>query len=531
MTHRPETTLGRIGRATAAAVALATAVGPAAPGTAVAQGRPGNALEGVWQTDGYGLGVAITGGRLTTYDVTAHSCVPAWITATQAGPPGPDGTTRYTMGTNALTLTPKGRNRAVDREEGGVGTTTLNRLDALPPLCARPAPNDPLAVFDRFWETFEENYPFFAAKGIDWHAVRGEQRRRITPTTTTAQLQDVLVDMLRPLGDAHTGLARVVDGQPRPVFGGRRPGTTEYTPELHARALQASTAQLTGPEQPFAGGRIGVGRLPDGIGYLRVSSFEDYTDGDYRSQADELDRALDALLAAPDGRTGPDGLAGPDGRTSPDGLAGLVVDVRLNRGGSDALGLHIAARLTDRPYLAYRKVARNDPADPTGFTRPEPIPVQPSAGGHFTGPVAVLTSSISASAAETFTQAMTGRSPHVVRIGENTQGVFSDVLIKTLSPELMVVLPNEEYLTRNGSTFDGPGIPPDVRTPVFTPDELAALRDSALSTARRVLAEDARGNQSHQDDHGEQGHHDTQGDHDTQDARNARNARNAREQR
>lgn len=280
----------------AAAVALATTVGLAAPGVATAQAadqgaaqgtdrgatapREGraNPLDGVWRTEGYGLLITVSGGRLTTYDVTAHSCVPGWITGTQSEAPGPDGTTRYAVENLALTLTPKGRNRAVEHEEGGVGSKTLNRLDALPSLCATPAPNDPLAVFDRFWENFEENYPFFAAKGIDWHAVRDEKRRTITPTTTADQLQAVFVDMLRPLGDAHTGLARAVDGRPREVFGGLRPGSTVQTEELTARARQASAAQLTGPEQLFAGGRLGVGRLPDGLGYLRVSSFNDYTD-------------------------------------------------------------------------------------------------------------------------------------------------------------------------------------------------------------------------------------------------------------
>ncbi|MFE6501664.1 S41 family peptidase [Kitasatospora sp. NPDC057738] len=482
------------GRATAAAVALAAAVGLAAPGAAAAQEGRANPLDGVWRTEGYGLLVAVSGDRLTTYDVTAHSCVPGWITGTRTAAPGPDGTTRYGMGDNALTLTPRGRNRAVEREEGGVGSKTLRRLDALPPLCATPAANDPLAVFDRFWENFEENYPFFAAKGIDWHAVRDEKRRTITPTTTVDQLQAVLVDMLRPLGDAHTSLARTVDGHPELVFGGQRPGSTEETEELTARARQASAARLTGPEQLFANGRLGVGRLPDGIGYLRVSSFGRYAAGGHQSQLDELDRALDALLAGPDRP------------------AGLVVDVRLNGGGSDALGLHIAARLTDRPYVAYRKVARNDPADPARFTRPEPVTVRPSAGARFNGPVAVLTSSISTSAAETFTQAMMGRSPKVLRVGENTQGVFSDVMIKKLSPDLMVGLPNEKYLTRNGGTFDGPGIPPNVRTPVFTPDELAALRDSALSTARRMLVEDARGRQDARADQGNRARQDAQAD-------------------
>ncbi|MFJ9691702.1 S41 family peptidase [Kitasatospora sp. NPDC101183] len=480
MTH------GSISRAVATAVAtaaLATTVAAVAPGVATAQAGKGRSLEGVWRMDGYGTVVTIAGGKLTTYDETTHSCVPGGITITQAGPPGPDGTVRFMLGHTGLSLTPKGRDQAIEREDGGIDSKTLNRIDALPALCTLPAPNDPLSVFDRFWEDFEENYPFFAAKGIDWHAVRDEQRQKITPTTTTDRLQEILIDTLRPLGDGHTALARFVNGAPKEVFGGERPDTLPRTKELIDRAGKAVAAQLTGPEQVFAGGKLGVGRLPDGVGYLRVSGFSRYTDGDYASQAAELDRALDALLA------------------DPDALSGLVIDIRLNSGGSDGLGLQIASRLTDCPYLAYRKVARNDPADPTKFTRPQPITVRPSAGEHgehgkhgehFTGPVTLLTSSISASAAETFTQALMGRSPHVTRIGDNTQGVFSDVLRKMLSPDFAVLLPNEKYLTREGTTFDGPGIAPDVRTPVFSTEELAALKDSALSTARRILAEDER---------------------------------------
>ncbi|MEV7938823.1 S41 family peptidase [Kitasatospora sp. NPDC088264] len=471
-----------VGRAVAAtAVALAMTVVVAAPGVAATQAdgqdRRGGSLQGVWQMDGYGLVAVVSGSSLATYDVTTHSCVPGWVTGTQDGAPGRDGTVRYVLGDNALTLTPQpGGRRAIDVEEGGTGTKTLRRLDALPALCTRPAPNDPLAVFDRFWETFEENYPFFAAKGIDWHAARDEQRAKITPATTTDQLQQIFIDLLTPLKDAHTSLARVTGTGPTGVYSGRRDGSLKSTPALRDAARRAVDAQLTGPEKEFAvnaqgASRLGVGRLPDGVGYLRVSGFDGYATGGFAAQAKELDRALDALLA------------------DPDRLNGLVIDVRLNGGGSDALGQQIAARLTDRPYVAYRKVARDDPADPTKFTRPQPVVVRPACTEHFTGPVALLTSSLSISAAETFTQTLMGRSPHVVRIGENTQGVFSDVLIKTLSPDFMVVLPNEKYLTPDGSTFDGPGIPPDVRTPVFTDEELAGLKDSALSTARRVLGE------------------------------------------
>ncbi|MFI2611308.1 S41 family peptidase [Kitasatospora sp. NPDC018619] len=461
------------GRAAAAAVALAAAVGLAAPGAAAARGGPAGPLEGVWQMDGYGLVVTVSGGHLTSYDVTAHSCVPGWIVADRdaGSAPGPDGAVRFVEGDHALTLTPQGPNRLIDHEEGSVGTKTLDRIGALPPLCTRPAPNDPLAVFDRFAEDFAENYPFFAAKGIDWARECARARQGIGPATTPDQLQQVLIGLLEKMGDAHISLGRITD-RPHGVYFGRRPDTVPPTDAELARFRQAVSAQLVGPERSFGDERLTVGQLPDGLRYLRVDGFGGYAPGFFSEQAKELDRALDALLADPDGTTG------------------LVIDVRANGGGSDELGLRIASRLTDRPYVAYRKAARNDPADPTRYTRPQPIAVRPSAGAHFTGPVALLTSPESMSAAETFTQALIGRSPRVVRIGQNTQGVFSDVLVKALSPDFLVGLPNEKFLTRDGSTFDGPGIPPHVRVPVFAPADLAALRDPALSTARRLLAED-----------------------------------------
>ena len=37
----------------------------------------------------------------------------------------------------------------------------------LPPVCEE-ADRRSAAVFDVFWQTYAENYPFFAAKDIDW---------------------------------------------------------------------------------------------------------------------------------------------------------------------------------------------------------------------------------------------------------------------------------------------------------------------------------------------------------------------------
>lgn len=69
-----------------------------------------------------------------------------------------------------------------------------------------------------------------------------------------------------------------------------------------------------------------------------------------------------------------------------------------------------------------------------------------------------------------------------VRIGDNTQGVFSDMLVRQLPNGWTFAVPNEEYLTPAGTTDDGTGIPPDIHTPVFG-DELSTGQDSAFDRA------------------------------------------------
>ncbi len=164
-----------------------------------------------------------------------------------------------------------------------------------------------------------------------------------------------------------------------------------------------------------------------------------------------------------------------------------MIDVRLSFGGDDRLGLAIAARLTAREYMAYAVQARSDPMSRNAFTPLQPVLVKPGAGPTFTGPVVELIGPITMSAAETFTQALMERTPHVTRIGENTQGVFCDSLERHLPNGWTFELPNAVYRTSDNEAFDVSGIPPDVAVPVFADDDLAAARDPAMAAAMRLL--------------------------------------------
>ncbi|RST12467.1 protease [Streptomyces sp. WAC05374] len=453
---------------TATAVALTLAAGAAPAATAQ---QP--STDGTWRMDGYGTVLSIRNGTLQEYQTTAVSCLKG-DSARRTGP----GTYTTPDGTVLTVRTRGGGDLGSIRADGSVGDRNLRRMKELPDACTRPAPTGPLAVFDVFWQSFEENYPFFSAKGVDWHAVRDQYRPRVHTKTTKDELFALFSEMVRPLHDSHVA---VQDGDR--VFAQVRPGTVPPTEELDTKVKEfVLERDLKGARNlsDFANGRITYADLPGGQGYLRISGFGGYAGqgAPYAAQLAELDRALGTVLS----------------QERVQRLKGLIVDLRINGGGSDALGIHIAERLTDIPYVAYSKRARNDPADPTRHTRPQPVHVTPAQSPRYTGPVAVLTGGSTVSAGETFAQALMDRPGRTVRIGQPTQGVFSDVMQRKLPNGMSAWLPNEEFLTRSGRTFDGTGIPPHLTEPVFTKEEFDKKKDSAFDRALHVLRNDGAAN-------------------------------------
>ncbi|MGH4035622.1 S41 family peptidase [Actinomycetota bacterium Odt1-20B] len=445
----------------------------AGPARAVRAGElPGEqpGVQGTWRIQGDSTLLSIAHGTLRTYQTTAVSCLPGDTARRTGRGTVPAGTVTYKGDENTYQVRPgKGGARATLHYEGSTGDRTLRRVAELPESCGESAPDGKRATFDVFWRTFEENYPFFTAKNIDWHAVRDRYRPRIHEGMSDAQLFAVLREMIRPLYDAHVSLRAGDTGS----FGQGRPGTEVPSATLDRRARSHIERIDLGGERlrPFAGGRIGYARLPDGQGYLRISGFGGYTDkgDDYAADSAALDEALTEAV-----RSGP---------------RGLILDLRINGGGSDALALQVAQRLTKQPYFAYAKRVRDDPADPAHFTRPQSVRVHPAPGRQrYAGPLAVLTGGETYSAGETLTQALMDRPAPTVRIGRNTQGVFSDVLERKLPNGWTFGLPNEEFLTATGETFDGTGIPPHHRTGVFTEELAQGKRDSAFACALVELA-------------------------------------------
>jgi Peptidase family S41/Tricorn protease C1 domain len=421
-----------------------------------------DSLDGWWASDGYGILLKIHGDEVDASETTATSCLPTF-TARRQGM-GAEAVFSITPDEVFLVKPGSSAEHKYILGKGAASSIGICRISEPPAVCGQPAVDSPLNNFDIFWTTFDEHYPFFKMRGVDWREVRDTYRPQLTGETTAEELFAIFKAMIEPLHDAHTYVASASDKQ---VFHGRRANTGQVSGRI-AEIVKAK--YLREKLKTWCNGRLGYGMLPGTIGYLRIVAFDGYaSEAGFDNQVKALEEALDEIFA------------------DAEKLNGLVIDVRVNYGGSDVLGVAVAARLATHDYLAFAKKARYDPANPSRFTQLQETWVRVSGRPHFHGKVVLLTSSNTVSAGETFTMALMGRTPQVTRVGENTQGVFSDELTRHLPNGFRFALPNEIFLTEDGKAFDGAGIPPHVQVPVFSQADLRNDRDLALEKAIEIL--------------------------------------------
>lgn len=429
-------------------------------------GRSEGAQE-VWASDGYGLLVEIGAEELHAFEVTSISCIPGWTakrlqhsTAKQDA---------VFVGRETYTLV-EGSSPGTKRlhMEGTVSDIVLHRISELPTMCLSAPSNTPQTNYAVFWQTFAEQYAFFHLHRTDWEAVDRKFRPQISSSTRPEELFEVLRQMVDPFQDAHI---RIIAGDLKQDYEGRRPDVGQLSDADWERAQELIDKRyIRGNLQSYCNGRLQFGWLNNSVAYLRITAFYGYESEDnYASELHALQVALDEILL------------------NSAKFRGLIIDIRLNHGGDDPLGIEIASRLSGRKYLAYRKVARNNRAGSTHFTVPQESWVVPSHRPSFRGKVVLLIGPDTVSAGETFTMALLGRRPHVNRVGLNTQGVFSDVLKRTLPNGWRFNLPNEIYCTRDGKAFDVTGVPPDVQVSFFSAQDLENGRDAALESPEQVI--------------------------------------------
>jgi carboxyl-terminal processing protease len=351
----------------------------------------------------------------------------------------------------------------------------FRRVSALPEACSRPAVEErlpPARLFALIASAFDRFYEFFAERGVDWEAVTRDNAARAEALANDGEVFDLLSEMLSPLGDGHVNVtwadrsfnagsprlrARLGDAWAK---SGSTLSEQAFVSEWHRGVVESVNGVLdAGSLRSGASNALEWGTIGGSVGYLRVNRFTGFAETStprptqYKVLAAALDQMRNDLASA----------------------TTLVVDVALNGGGSDAAALLVASYFADtrRPVLRYE--ADGAPAQEI---------MVPSRGEGETRPIVLLTSEITASAAESFVLMMRAF-PHVTHTGGRTRGGLSSLLPKPFPNGFMVTLAYQRVLDAEGTSFEGVGIPPEVAVELF-PDE--NLREGFALALRRIAA-------------------------------------------
>ncbi len=432
-----------------------------------------NDLEGLWQSRGYGMVAQVTPDDVRLIERTPVSCLPT----------GKYSTNRFL---SEFKVQPNHQERTFEiRNDGTLSTITFEALndggfDRLCPAGLTPQTDDPELNFEVLWHTFDQHYAFFSERNVDWDAVYAEFRPQIDQETTRKELGTALDEILERLRDAHvtlhiddndvvsveSRLAKRLLEECREQWGANC-YLNDYIEERYASFKKILRTTYLENRFKTAFNEYAIwGQIGESTGYFRIDSMAGLARGRY-SSSDDL-AALEPVL---------DDMLKDLGH-----LPNMIVDVRLNGGGHDAVALAIASRFADS-----KRVFGSKRAFENGHrTTRQDLIVEPADGPRYQGRVAVLTSSETASAAEVFTLAMRSL-PQVTLVGEATMGIFSDEFYRSLPNGWEFSLSNEIYLAPNDELFEAIGVPPDVFAPFLSLEDHQNGVDSVIEAAIATL--------------------------------------------
>ena len=308
----------------------------------------------------------------------------------------------------------------------------------------------PEGNFEALWKIIDEHYCFFDYKqheyGLDWQAVYNKYKVRARGDMTSAQLFEVLSDMLAELRDGHVNLSASHD------FGRYWTWHEAYPTNFSDTLLR----RYLGTDYKIASG-LDYRILDDNIGYVRYESFSDgIGEGN-------LDEVLSFMLLC----------------------RGMIIDIRNNGGGDLTNAEKLAARFCqEKTLVGY--IQHKTGKGHSDFSPLEPRYLEPSSRIRWHKPVCVLTNRHVYSAANEFVSQMKSL-PTVQIVGDRTGGgagmPFSSSLPNGWTVRFSAVPIYDAQ--KHNTEF---GIAPDYNVQL-TDADFARGKDTIIEFARQLLAQ------------------------------------------
>lgn len=433
-------------------------------------------VHGVWQKTGYGSLWQLEQNRLQIFNLNKFGCV------RQADHPA----TEVQALTPQLQLSNNGNQLTLAEDFGLFGQ--MQRLEQLPASCLQPmnGVQNSATNFEFFWQDIQQYYAFLAERNLDWEQLY-RQYQPLFANASAEQQQQYYQEIISKFADAHLVLGSA-DGPllqsyaRRGLFAQRDADAAgasddadmfDQLDEYQQLLQQHSAALLLAPglQATQTTDALHYGMLPGNIGYLRINRLSGLNQADptslqptawLRFVRDDV-KAASAVLQE---------LQPWLAQTN-----GLVLDLRFNQGGFDAVALQLASQFNVQERLIGSKGLRSGAQQQIKLG---------AAKQAYTKPLKVLSGGSTVSAGEVMTLALQSL-PQASLIGEPTHGSLSDALMHQLPNGWILTLSNERYLDATGQLQEVQGVLPDVPVYPYLSLDSALQSVSALDRALQLL--------------------------------------------
>lgn len=329
-------------------------------------------------------------------------------------------------------------------------------------------------TFEYFWHLFDEKYPTFEEKQIDWDASYNYYRDKVTSSTLDIELYQILCKMITPLNDSHITLkAKSIDSifspsRPSRIINelkdikGKRKAIIDMTDTTISK-LNFSPIKHIGPK--FRNQPLFSYTNNSKIGYLRFQRcFSTMLFDQFPVNGLFLNKQLDEIFK------------------SFKDMEAIIIDVRLNMGGDDSFSNKVVGRLINAKTLVHYKQEKKG-KDVFGKLIPKYI--NPASKFRFLKKVYLITDDKTSSAADVLALDMV-QLPNVTIVGDNTNGSFSDIYSDRLPNGWRIDMSTERYLSSEMINYEGIGVPVDIKA-FTTFEDVKNKNDSVLLKVIRII--------------------------------------------
>lgn len=305
-----------------------------------------------------------------------------------------------------------------------IGLLLVFFLSGCEKMFIEPPKNNPEAIFENLWNTFNEEYAPFEERKVNWDSIYNVYRPLVKSNTTEDELFKILSDMLKVFDDGHISLT----APNRQVFYSNRIRREKIDDELFNKQVIKTYLESdfkTGTDESYIYGKI----KNQNVAYI----FFDYVADNWFVLDDFLNKY--------------------------NNVNGYIIDLRHNQGGDFTYCFSEIGRLTNQSRYVFRSKTKNGKSK-NDYTEWKEWYIQPK-GNFVNKPIVLLADRYTISAGERSVMAFKTL-PNVTFVGDTTNGAQGTMIGRELANGWYYSLVPQKIELYDGKSYEGIGLAPDI---------------------------------------------------------------------